>query len=77
VDRQEQLHWKRDDKFSEIAVRIPLWRLLESDPGYLRHEIERAAREFGFHQISLNAMPTGWPMAELTIRYSQTHLSGA
>ena len=69
----EQLNWKRDDKFSEITVRMPIWKLLEYNADFLAGEIERAAREFGFHQIGLNAMCYGQPQAELTIRYAQEY----
>jgi hypothetical protein len=79
MDLEEQLDWKRDHdaRTSGITVRIPLWKLLEYGGDYWKHETERAAREFGFHQIKLDALRYDQPVAELTISYSQTYLLGA
>ena len=48
------------------VVRLPLWRVLTHDPAYLRYEIERMARDFGYDQM-LQEKATSYGAFEVTI----------
>lgn len=64
------LPWRPDGKLS-LATTLPLWQLIDLDPGYLKFEIERAAREFGYRAASTPGRVFGEMEATLRIELRQ------
>lgn len=59
-------------KWSNYSTIIPLWKMQELGADYLKYEIDRAAREFGFVQAGQPADSFGPVLVQISLRQSWT-----